>query len=339
MSLQNAADLAKAGLIDAEAIKAVDPIEKRYAISVTSHLADLIDKNDPACPIALQFIPQPAELETHPGELVDPIGDSLHSPLKGLTHRYPDRVLLTPSLSCPAYCRFCFRRVRAGSSLESMNKNELAAAIAYIRDRAEIWEVVISGGDPLAMPPSLIRELIEALDSIPHVENIRFHSRLPISLPDRINRTLIDALSAKKPVWLAIHCNHAKEISPKTEQALALLSSAGIPLLGQTVLLKGVNDNAETLETLFRAMVKNRVKPYYLHHPDMAPGTGHFRTSIDAGRKIMTALRGRVSGLCLPTYILDIPGGFGKSPIGPDYVQENEIIDWRGHRHFYRSNE
>jgi lysine 2,3-aminomutase len=288
--------------------------------AITPALADLIDRDEPADPIARQFLPDARERDVAPEELADPIGDERFSPVKGIVHRYPDRVLLKPTLACPAYCRFCFRRETVGTAKSTLTAMELRAALTYIEAHPEIWEVILSGGDPLALSPRRLGRIVRRIDEIAHVEVVRIHTRVPIADPPRIGDALIAALRAEKPVYVVVHCNHAKELSPASRAALARLADAGHPLLAQTVLLKGVNDDAATMESLMRALVRNRVKPYYLHHADLAPGTAHFRATLAEGRNIVAALRGRVSGLCQPTYVLDIPGGHGKVPVGPCYV-------------------
>ena len=286
---------------------------------LTGHLAGLIDPADADDPIARQFLFDPSEAAPAPGERADPIGDAAHSPVAGIVHRYPDRVLLTPVMTCAAYCRFCFRREGLGGG--ALGEGALEAALGYIRDHDGIWEVILSGGDPLVLSPRRLSRIVAALDAIPHVETIRIHTRLPVADPSRIDAGLVAALGAETPVWVVLHCNHARELSAEARAACARLVGAGIPMLGQTVLLKGVNDDAATLDALFRALVRCRVKPYYLHHADLARGTGHFRTTLAEGRALMEALRGNLSGLALPTYVLDIPGGFGKVPAGPCYLE------------------
>ena len=336
MTLRRGADFAVAGLVGEDQAAAIDRVAERYAVALTPLLADLIDPTDADDPIARQFIADERELAATEEELPDPIGDHAHAPLKGVVHRYPDRVLLTPLLHCPVYCRFCFRRERVGGAEKALSEAELQAALDYIATHPEIWEVVITGGDPLMLPPARLAALLQALEEIPHVQVIRLHSRIPIADPARIGDALIAALSLQRAtLWLAVHCNHPRELSPDAAAACRRLSFAGIPLLGQTVLLKGVNDRAETLEDLFRAMVAHRIKPYYLHHLDLAPGTGHFRTTIADGQDLMRTLRGRLSGICQPTYVLDIPGGAGKVPVGPVYWQEGEVTDWQGESHAY----
>jgi lysine 2,3-aminomutase len=295
------------------------------AIAVTPEMAALINRADLVHdPIARQFVPSVAETEVAPEELADPIGDEFRSPVKGIVHRYPDRVLLKPLHVCPVYCRFCFRREKVGPGGEALSADELDAALAYIRARPEIWEVILTGGDPLMMAPRRLGRLLAALDAIPHVAVIRIHSRVPVADPGRITEELVAALRPRRAgVWLGVHCNHARELTADARTALARLANAGLPLIAQTVLLKGVNDDVETLEQLMRALVAARVKPYYLHHPDLVRGTSHFRVSIADGQALMKALRGRLSGLAQPTYVLDVPGGHGKVPVGPSYLGDD----------------
>ncbi len=305
-------------------------VAQRYAVGITPALDSLIDPHDPQDPIARQFRPSPSELETRPGEHADPIGDAAHSPLKGIVHRYPDRVLLKILHACPVYCRFCFRREMVGPGGEVLTPAEIDAALDYVRRDSGIWEVILTGGDPLLLSSRRMRELVTALDGIDHLGVIRLHSRVPVADPDRVSRPLIDALKTRdKAVWLAVHTNHPRELTAAALDSLRRLANAGISLVSQTVLLKGVNDDPDTLEALFRALVKARVKPYYLHHADLAPGTGHFRTSLAEGQAIMRSLRGRVSGLCLPTYVLDVPGGHGKVPVGPCHLEGSDASGWQ----------
>ena len=311
------------------------------AIALTPEMAALIDHADIANdPIARQFVPSAAETEVAPDERADPIGDEARSPVKGIVHRYPDRVLLKPIHVCPVYCRFCFRREKVGPGGEALSDAELEAALDYIRSRPEIWEVILTGGDPLMLAPRRMAKLIAGLDAIGHVAVIRIHSRVPIVEPDRLTDEMVAALRPKRAaLWLAVHCNHARELADPSRAALARLVDSGIPLMGQTVLLKGINDDVETLAQLMRALVTARVKPYYLHHPDLVRGTGHFGVSVKQGQALVKALRGRVSGLAQPTDVLDVPGGHGKVPIGPSYLGDDpdalEVEDAFGGRHAY----
>lgn len=335
-TLRTPRDLLDAGLIPSA--EAIQPVARAHAVALTPAVVDLIDPTDPADPIARQYVPSPEEMTVAPQELADPIGDAAYSPLKGLVHRYPDRVLLTPLLVCPVYCRFCFRRERVGDGTATMSEAEIDSALAYVAERPAVREVILTGGDPLMLPAKRLAALLARIAAIPHVEILRVHSRVPVADPGRVTSALARALGGlEKPVWLAVHVNHPRELSPAACAGLERLARVGVPLLSQTVLLKGVNDRAEVLDELFRALIRNRVRPYYLHHLDLAPGTGHFRLSIAEGRELMRALRGRLSGIALPTYVLDIPGGAGKVPVGPDYVDAaaGEVTGPRGGRHRY----
>lgn len=325
-TLRTAQDLLDAGLIEADGIEAAADVASRYAVAITPAMADLIDRADANDPIARQFVLDARELETRPEELADPIGDDAHSPVPGIVHRYPDRVLLKATHACPVYCRFCFRREMVGPEQGApLSAGNLAAALDYIRARPEIWEVILTGGDPLVLSPRRIAEITAAVSAIPHVEVLRWHSRVPVVDPERVSAALVSALrQTGKAVWVAVHANHPRELTPAAKTACARLVDAGIPLVSQTVLLKGVNDDPDTLTALMRAFVACRIKPYYLHHGDLAPGTSHLRTRIADGQPLVRGMRGRVSGLCQPTYVLDIPGGAGKVPMGPSHVRPGE---------------
>ncbi len=340
-TLRSSADLIESGLVPEEKVAALEAVAARYAVAITPAMADLIDPDDPNDPIARQFVPNAAELATTPDERADPIGDDAHAVTEGLIHRYPDRVLLKLVSVCPVYCRFCFRREtvgQAGSGL--LSAKALDAALDYIREHREIWEVILSGGDPLIAAPRRLEALGQALAAIDHVKVVRYHTRVPVVAPERVTDELVAALTASgKATWLALHANHPRELTAAARAALARLADGGLSLVSQTVLLKGVNDDAQTLAALMRGFVEAGVKPYYLHHGDLAPGTGHFRTTLAEGRALMKELRGRVSGLCQPTYVLDIPGGHGKAPIGPDYLASGDgacsVEDFNGVRHVY----
>lgn len=313
--------LVKAGLVTPQDAAALAPVAARYAIAITPMMRALIEAADD--PIARQFIPSPEELEIRPEESPDPIGDHPHSPVKGVVHRYPDRVLIKLTHVCPVYCRFCFRREMVGPSGDgTLNDAELDAAFAYVAAHPEIFEVIFTGGDPLMLSARRIRALSARLAAIPHVRAVRWHSRVPVVSPERITLELVHALRiTSKANYVAIHANHAREFSSGARAAIARLADHGIALLGQSVLLRGVNDDTDTLADLFREMAANRITPLYLHHPDLAPGTAHFRLSIAEGQAIYGALRGRLSGHAIPTYVLDLPGGHGKVPIGPGHIQ------------------
>ena len=330
-------ELAGAGLVAPDRIAGLERVAARYAVAVTADLAELIDPADPCDPIALQFLPQEAELEILPGERGDPIGDAAHSPVAGVVHRYPDRALLKLTHACVTYCRFCFRREMVGpGGLGTLAPDALDAAFAYIAATPAIWEVILTGGDPLVLSPRRLSEAMARLAAIDHVKVVRLHTRVPAVDPSAVTPELVAALRCEgKAVYMALHANHPRELTPAARAACARIVDAGMPMLSQTVLLKGVNDDPEVLGALMRAFVETRIKPYYLHHGDLAPGTGHLRASIAEGQALMRALRGRWSGLCQPTFVLDIPGGHGKVPVGPRYLGEGEVEDPDGERHAY----
>ncbi|MDP2354681.1 MAG: lysine-2,3-aminomutase-like protein [Beijerinckiaceae bacterium] len=341
-SLRSPADLSAAGLIAPQHVAGLGELAAKYAIAITPAIADLIDSGDPHDPIARQFIPDLAEMRSAPHERADPIGDEAHAPVEGVVHRYPDRVLLKLLHVCAVYCRFCFRRETVGpGGASSLSPEAFADALAYIADRPQIWEVILTGGDPLTMSPRRIASVMRALGEITHVKIVRIHTRIPVVDPARITDALIEALkSGGKTVYVALHANHPRELTADARAACAKIIDAGVPMVSQSVLLKGVNDDPIVLADLMRAFVENRIKPYYLHHPDLAPGTAHLRVSLERGRQLVAALRGRVSGLCQPDYVLDIPGGFGKVPVGPRYIDPAAPAGWRvtdpdGRQHDY----
>ncbi|QRM43759.1 lysine-2,3-aminomutase-like protein [Rhizobium sp. BG4] len=335
-------DLSSAGLIAEGDRLALEEVAARYAIALTPSVAALIDRDDPTDPIARQFVPVGDELRILPEERADPIGDIAHSPVEGIVHRYPDRVLLKAVHVCPVYCRFCFRREMVGpQGLGTLEPEAMKAAFDYIRLHDEIWEVIMTGGDPLILSPRRLEEIMRELATIDHVKIVRFHTRVPVVEPRKIDAALIAALKASgKTVYVALHANHPREFTDEARAACARLVDAGIVMISQSVLLKGVNDDPAVLADLMKRFVENRIKPYYLHHPDLAPGTSHFRLSIEEGQKIVAALRGRISGLCQPAYILDIPGGHGKTVISESGLRKTadgcfSVSDYRGGEHVY----
>ena len=324
----------------------LDPLEEvieRYAVSVTDEVMETINPADPNDPVARQYLPSVLELKTTARELDDPIGDEAHSPVKGIVHRYPDRVLLKPVHVCSVYCRFCFRREKVGPGSEALSAPELEAALDYIRNTPAIWEVILTGGDPFVLSPRRLGNIMAELNKIEHVKVIRFHTRVPIADPLRVTPELVSALESSKAVYVVVHCNHANELTEKVRAAVQLLVKAGIPLLSQSTLLRGVNDKPDVLEKLFRSLVELRIKPYYLHHPDLAPGTGHFRLPVTEGQSLVKSLLGKVSGIAQPHYMLDIPGGFGKSPISVSWIEKNDngytVTDYKGRKHEYQHDE
>ncbi|MCB1721490.1 MAG: lysine-2,3-aminomutase-like protein [Alphaproteobacteria bacterium] len=330
---------------------------KKYACRITQNIKRAIKGNIHNDPIAKQYLPQACELKILPEERTDPIGDEAHSPVKGIVHRYPDRVLFKPANVCAVYCRYCFRREQVGPKNDHppgiLNAKERTAALNYIRAHPEIWEVILTGGDPLILSPRQLGEIMDALQAIDHVKVIRIHTRVPIADPERLRPALIAALTGAntrhtdqsvcrhdKALYMALHINHAQELTPEVRSAIKTLHRCGISLLSQSVLLKGINNDAAILTNLYRELVALHVKPYYLHHPDLAPGTSHFRLSIKEGQSIMRALRGHLSGLCQPTYMLDIPGGYGKVPLTPCTLEPlpaggYNVTDYKDEQHIY----
>jgi lysine 2,3-aminomutase len=341
-TLRSIPDLESVGLCDPADRGTLETVASRYAIAVTPEMAALIDRSDPADPIARQFVPDPRELDHKPGDDADPIGDHVHEKVPGLVHRYPDRVLLKLTLACPVYCRFCFRREMVGpGGPPPLAGDRLDEAVGYIAANPGISEVILTGGDPLMLSPRRVGEVTERLASLSQITTLRWHTRVPVVDPGRVTDALVQALATQTctAVYVAIHANHPRELSAGARAAIARLRQAGIGLASQTVLLKGINDDAATLAELFRSFVALGVRPLYLHHADRAPGTAHFRTTVAEGQALMRALRGRLSGLALPTYVLDVPGGYGKVPIGPAYIEADAagVTDNAGRRHALES--
>ena len=319
----------------------LEDVARRYAVSVSPHLLALMDLVDPGDPIARQFLPSLDELTVLPEERTDPIGDAAHSPVSGIVHRHPDRVLFKVVAACPVYCRFCFRREMIGPAKDNaLSKEDFETALAYIAAHSEIWEVILTGGDPFILSPRRMAEITGRLAEIGHVKVIRWHTRAPVTDPDRVTDELVAALHAPgATTYVAVHANHPREFSPDAKASIARLVDGGVPLVSQSVLLKGVNDDVETLAELMRGFVENRIKPYYLHHPDLAPGTSHFRLGIEEGLRLVRELRRAISGLAMPAYMLDIPGGFGKVLLESANVEKtatgHRIRDGRGVWHSY----
>lgn len=339
-TLRSIADLVTAGLVPAGEAASLEAVAARYAVAITPAMARLIDVADAGDPIARQLVPTSDELAVAPEELADPIGDGAHEKVPGLVHRYPSRVLLKLTHACPVYCRFCFRREVVGpGGPPPMAGDALERAVAYIGGDPRISEVILTGGDPLMLSPRRVAEVTGRLSAIAHVRVLRWHTRVPVADPGRVTGDLVAALAGTdRTVYVGIHANHPRELGAPAREAIRRLRERGIGLVSQTVLLSGVNDDAAVLAELFGAFVELGIRPYYLHHADRAPGTAHFRTTIAEGRAIMRALRGRISGLAMPTYVLDVPGGHGKVPIGPDYIdaEAGTVTDVNGRRHDYR---
>jgi lysine 2,3-aminomutase len=331
-TLRDADALINAGLVMPAQRAAIEAVEARYAVAIPPALRALID--DPSGPIGRQFIPHADELITAPHERLDPIGDDALSPVKGIVHRYPDRALLKPLLICPTYCRFCFRREHVGPDGGLLTEAELEAALDWLRSRPEITEVILTGGDPLMLSPRRLTGIIEALSAMSHIAIVRLHTRVPVATPELVTAELAAALRTDKAMFVVLHSNHASEITTEARVALRRIQAEAVPVLGQSVLLRGVNDTEAALEALFRAMLSARVKPYYLHQLDAAPGTARFHVPIAEGQALLRGLRGRVTGLAWPTYVLDIPGGAGKVPVNPGYLDaDDHVRDPQGRRH------
>lgn len=316
--LRTPEDLIAAGLVPPEQKDALDAVAQDYATAIPPAFLDLIEQPDD--PIGVQVIPSPEELLITPEERSDPIGDDALSPVPGIVHRYADRALLKPLLVCPLYCRFCFRREHVGPDGGVLDDAALEKALDWLRSHPAIREVILTGGDPLMLSPRRLGQIITALSAMQHVTTIRLHTRVPVAAPERVTDALLDVLETDKALWMAVHINHAREMSEAARACLKRLVRRGVPLLGQSVLLRGVNDSEQALEDLFRSMVEVRMRPYYLHQLDPAPGTARFHVPVAEGQRLLAGLRGRVTGLAWPTYVLDIPGGYGKVPLGPEYV-------------------
>ena len=289
-------------------------------ISITPYYLSLVDRADDRCPIRLQCVPDAREADTVPGVLEDPLGEVVHEVAPHLVQRYPDRALLLATDRCAVYCRFCTRSRMVGDGGGARSLEALAPAFAYLEAHPEVRDVIVSGGDPLAMATRRIVALVERLRAIPSLDTIRLATRVPVTLPMRITRELTQALRPFHPLWVMTHFNHPKELSPEAQAACRRLADAGFPVMNQTVLLRGINDDAATLEQLFRGLVRVRVRPYYLLQADPVRGTAHLRTSMATGLAIMEQLQGRLTGIALPKLICDTPGGKGKVPLVPDYV-------------------
>jgi lysine 2,3-aminomutase len=335
-TLRTVDGLVAAGLVAEEHAVGLARVAARYAVAVSPTVAALFDRGDPDDPIARQYVPRFEELTILPEERADPIGDRANMPVEGVVHRYPDRALLKVVHACPVYCRFCFRREMVGPGGGALAGARLEAALAYLSGEPAIREVILTGGDPFMLSARKAGALTARLAAIPHVKVVRWHTRMPFADPERVTGAFAAALRAPSvATYVGVHANHPKEFTPAAVAALARLADAGVALVSQSVLLRGVNNDVETLSALMRAFVENRVKPYYLHHPDLAPGTSHFRLGIREGQALVRALRGRLSGLAQPQYVIDIPGGHGKSPIGPAYLSEDglSVSDYRGATH------
>jgi lysine 2,3-aminomutase len=313
-TLRSVDDLILAGLARESDRAPLTAVAERYAVAVTPAMRALIGAPDD--PVGLQFVPDARELVVAAHESGDPIADEALSPVKGVVHRYPDRALLKPLLACPVYCRFCFRREHVGPDGGVLTEAELEAAYAWFEQRPQVREVILTGGDPLMLSPRRLSAIVARLSAIPHVETLRVHTRVPVVDPSRLNDALAAALETDRSMWVVLHANSSREFTQDARAAIRRVLARGVPVLGQSVLLRGVNDSDATLEALLRAMVRARVKPYYLHQLDAAPGTARFHVPQAEGLALLRGLRGRVTGLALPAYVQERPGGRGKIPVG-----------------------
>jgi lysine 2,3-aminomutase len=305
-------ELVSLGHVGANDAAALEAVAARFEMWVSRYYLSLIDRADPQCPIRKQALPHPDELLALPTELTDPIGDLAHRQPPVVIHRYPDRALLFPTLRCPMFCRYCFRKVYLNEEDPIRLSQDLDRAIAYITAQEGIREVILSGGDPLLLTDTRLAGLLGRLRAIPHVRRLRIHTRVPATLPMRLTTELGGVLSAAGPLTVVSHFNHPRELTAQAIEGTRTLRMAGVPLANQSVLLRGVNDDTDTLRALFEGLLDMGVRPYYLHHPDLTVGTQHFRVSLDEGLELTRALRGRQSGLAIPHYVVEIPGGHGK---------------------------
>ncbi len=322
-AVRTADDLSRALCLTAEELEGARDAERHgFPLSITPYYLSLVDPIDPDCPIRRQVVPNAAERREVPGDLRDPLGEEAHEVAPGLIRRYPDRALLFATDRCAVYCRFCTRSrlVGGGGGVRSLEKHR--AAFEYLRGHPEIRDVIVSGGDPFAMSTTRLGALVGELRKVPSVETIRLATRVPVALPQRVTPELVRALRPFHPLWVMTHFNHPKELTELARAACRRLADAGFPVMNHTVLLRGVNDDASVLFELFRGLVRERVRPYYLLQADPVRGTGHLRTPVATGVRLMAELQGRLSGIALPKFIVDTPGGMGKVPVGPDYVVE-----------------
>jgi len=291
-----------------------------FRVDITPYFASLIDPENPSDPIRLQIIPTAGEIMPFTGEMEDSLSEDAHSPVPGLVHRYPDRVLMLVTTQCASYCRYCTRSRIVGDPSQTFSSKDFEAQLDYLRRTPQVRDVLLSGGDPLTLAPKILERLLTALREIPHIEIVRIGSRVPVFMPQRVTDDLCDMLQRFHPLWLNIHVNHPNEITAELAQACDKLSRAGIPLGNQSVLLAGVNDDPHIQRRLVHDLVRIRVRPYYLYQCDLVHGAGHFRTPIGKGIEIIEALRGHTSGFAVPTYVVDAPGGGGKIPLNPNYL-------------------
>jgi lysine 2,3-aminomutase len=314
--------------------------DRKLAFAITPHFFNLIDRNDPDCPVRKQVIPHAGESVVAAEELIDPVGEEHTMPVPGLVHRYPDRVLFLITDRCASYCRYCTRSRLVSNAQDYNFHPEYERGLRYIEEHPEVRDVLLSGGDPLLLSDRKLDHILGRLRAIKHVEFVRIGSRIPVFLPQRITPELCEVLKRHGPVWMSIHVNHPKECTAELRDACERLSYAGVPLGNQSVLLRGVNDDAETMKALVHRLLRMRVRPYYLYQCDLITGSAHFRVDVRKGIEIIQALRGHTTGYAVPQYVIDAPGGGGKVPINPEYVEcigEDEIVfrNYEGKRFTY----
>lgn len=328
--IQTAGELSRYVRLTEEEKTEIDLAGRRFRWAVTPYFASLMDPEDPACPIRRQAIPTAAELVPNPEGLGDPLCEDEHSPVRGLVHKYPDRVIIMVTMQCAMFCRHCTRRRLVGQVDRAMTQKQFQACLDYIRAHEEIRDVLVTGGDPLVGSDSWLESFLSQLRAISHVEVLRIGTRVPVTMPQRVTRDLCDMLERYHPLWMNIHFNHPKEITPEVAEACDRLTRAGIPLGSQTVLLRGINDDVETLKELYHGLAKIRVRPYYLYQCDTVQGTSHFWTPVERGLELISGLRGWTSGFCVPTYVVDSP--LGKVQVAPQNLiaREGDEIALRG---------
>lgn len=318
--LNDVDDIKKVLDLTAEEEKNVEKVMAGFRVGITPYYASLMDPKDPSCPVRMQAVPTLAETHRGEADMLDPLHEDEDSPAPGLTHRYPDRVLFLITDQCSMYCRHCTRRRMAGETDGARSREDIDACIAYIKKTPVVRDVLLSGGDALCVEDDTLEYIISELRKIPHVEIVRIGSRTPVVMPQRITDNLVNMLKKYHPIWLNTHFNHPKEMTPEAMEACRKLADAGIPLGNQSVLLRGVNDDVHVMRNLMHLLVKNRVRPYYIYQCDLSLGIEHFRTPVSKGIEIIEGLRGHTSGYAVPTFVVDAPGGGGKTPVMPQYI-------------------
>ena len=318
--IEDASTLSQVIHLSGEAIAGINRALTRVRMAITPYYVSLMDPDDEGCPIRLQAVPRGSEAEVKPWESVDPLDEEADSPVKGLVHRYPDRVLFLVTEQCSMYCRHCTRRRVVGVTDRVAPEEQLQAAFDYIRAHTEVRDVLVSGGDPFTLSDAKLEHIVKSLRDIPSVEIIRIGTRVPVVMPQRVTEELASMLAKYHPLYVNVHFNHPKEITPESSKACAILADHGIPLGNQSVLLRSVNNCPVVMKELVQGLLKIRVRPYYIYQCDLTWGLDHFRTTIAEGLEIMEALRGHTTGLAVPTYVVDAPGGGGKIPLAPNYI-------------------